>query len=96
MNAATLFGGTFIGSPRKVRLWLNEFPAGADTTVSVMMSFVLAMTLHPEIQRKAQREIDNVIGQGRLPEMADRGDLPYVDCVIKEVLRYRVFIVPQV
>jgi cytochrome P450 len=52
------------------------------------MSFVLAMTLHPEIQRKAQKEIDDVIGGGRLPGIADRQDLPYVDCIVKEVLRY--------
>jgi cytochrome P450 len=77
---------------QKVPLWLTRIAAGADTMVSVFMSFVLAMTLHPEIQRKAQEEIDAVIGRDRLPEMRDRKDLPYVDCIVKEVLRYSIVI----
>lgn len=44
------------------------------------------MTLFPEVQRKAQEEIDQVLG-GRLPAVADRGKLPYVDAIVKEVLR---------
>lgn len=35
------------------------------------------MTLHPEVQRKAQAEIDAVIGNDRLPNFEDREDLPY-------------------
>jgi cytochrome P450 len=45
------------------------------------------MTLFPEVQHKAQEEIDQVLG-GRLPTVADRGKLPYVDAVVKEVLRW--------
>jgi cytochrome P450 len=40
------------------------------------------------MQRKAQEEIDRVLGPGRLPTVADRGNLPYVDAVVKEVLRW--------
>ena len=45
------------------------------------------MTLYPDIQRKAQEEIDKVVGKDRLPTFADRENLPYVDAVINEVLR---------
>lgn len=51
-------------------------------------TFFLAMTLYPEVQRKAQEEIDRVLGPGRLPTMADRPHLPYVDALVKEVLRW--------
>ncbi|KAG8716279.1 hypothetical protein FRC09_015922, partial [Ceratobasidium sp. 395] len=47
-----------------------------------------AMVLHPEVQTRAQAEIDALLGDGRLPEMSDRESLPYVCCIIKEVLRW--------
>ncbi|KAJ5683546.1 O-methylsterigmatocystin oxidoreductase [Penicillium macrosclerotiorum] len=64
------------------------YTGGADTTVSSMECFFLAMALFPDIQRKAQKEIDDVLGPGRLPKMADRAKLPYIDAVVKEVLRW--------
>lgn len=45
------------------------------------------MTLHPEFARRAQREIDSVLGTTRLPTLEDRDDLPYVDCIVQEVFR---------
>ncbi|KAI0748083.1 cytochrome P450 [Daedaleopsis nitida] len=64
------------------------YAAGIDTTVSAIRIFWLMMALHPEIQRKAQDEIDKVVGTSRLPTMEDRENLPYLNCIIKEVLRY--------
>ena len=46
------------------------------------------MARHPEIQRKAQEEIDRVVGTDRLPTIEDRESLPYLNLVIAEVLRY--------
>ena len=46
------------------------------------------MTMHPEFQRKAQAEIDSVIGSDRLPTLADQPDLPYVNALVKEVFRW--------
>ena len=46
------------------------------------------MMMHPDIQRKAQGEIDKVIGDDRLPTLADQANLPYVDAIAKEVLRW--------
>ena len=46
------------------------------------------MTLHPDVQRRAQAEIDNVVGKDRLPNIEDQKALPYTMAVIKEILRY--------
>ncbi|KAI0112261.1 cytochrome P450 [Nemania sp. FL0031] len=62
--------------------------AGADTTVSAIACFFLAMALYPEVQERAQKEIDQVIGTDRLPTMADRDRLPYINAVVKETLRW--------
>ncbi|KAF5541725.1 oxidoreductase [Fusarium mexicanum] len=70
--------------------WLaaSLYAAGADTTVSAITTFFLAMTLFPAAQKKAQDEIDEVIGTARLPTLSDRQNLPYVNALVKEVLRW--------
>ncbi|TFY71482.1 hypothetical protein EVG20_g1513 [Dentipellis fragilis] len=65
-----------------------SYAAGADTTVSAIQSFVLAMMLYPDVQRRAQQEIDAVTGSQRLPRFSDRSSLPFVDCVVWESLRW--------
>ena len=47
------------------------------------------MAMYPEVQRKAQDEIERVLGRGRLPKMVDRAHLPYVNAIVKEVLRWK-------
>ena len=46
------------------------------------------MARHPEVVAKAQEEIDRVVGRDRLPSPEDRNNLPYLECIIKEVYRY--------
>lgn len=46
------------------------------------------MTLYPEVQKTAQAELDAVIGSDRLPSFSDRPQLPYLEAVLKEVLRW--------
>ncbi|KAK7687283.1 hypothetical protein QCA50_009788 [Cerrena zonata] len=67
----------------------SMYAGGADTTVSALGTFVLAMTLHPEVQAKAQKELDDVIGPDRLPEYSDRDSLPYIDAIVNEILRWK-------
>ncbi|KAL1962244.1 hypothetical protein VTN77DRAFT_9900 [Rasamsonia byssochlamydoides] len=67
---------------------MSLYTGGADTTVSSMACFFLAMTLFPEVKRKAQEEIDQVVGTDRLPGFHDRQNLPYIDAIVKEVLRW--------
>ncbi|KAJ3574043.1 hypothetical protein NP233_g2018 [Leucocoprinus birnbaumii] len=62
--------------------------AGADTTWSNLSIFMLAMTLYPEWQLRAQREIDAHLAGARLPEVGDRDALPFVDCILKETHRW--------
>lgn len=45
------------------------------------------MTLNQEVLKRAQDEIDSVVGADRLPTMNDRPNLPYIDCIVKEVFR---------
>jgi cytochrome P450 len=60
----------------------------------VNYTFFLAMTLYPDIQKKAQAKIDRVIGPDRLPRLADRDRLPYTEALAKEVMRWQV-VAPQ-
>jgi len=64
------------------------FSAGSETLVSTTLTFILAMTRYPEIQAKAQAEIDRVVGKDRLPTMSDKNSLPYLSAVLMETLRW--------
>ena len=55
-----------------------------------MQTLFLAMTLYPEIQKKAQAEIDAVVGPNRLPDFQDRPSLPYINAVVKELSRWNL------
>ena len=48
------------------------------------------MVLYPEVQKKAQAEIDIVIGPSRLPDFGDRPSLPYINAVVKEARRWHL------
>jgi cytochrome P450 len=47
------------------------------------------MALYPDVQRRGQEEVDRVIGSKRLPKVSDRTSLPYVEHIMREVLRWR-------
>ena len=53
-----------------------------------MIALFLAMALNPEVQEKAHAEIDAVIGPDRLPDFEDRPSLPYINAIVKEVMRW--------
>ncbi|KAK5657891.1 hypothetical protein OQA88_2440 [Cercophora sp. LCS_1] len=67
----------------------NLFGAGADTSSSTLVTFVLACCAFPEAMRKAQAEIDRVVGPTRSPHWDDSPNLPYVNALVKEVFRWR-------
>ena len=48
----------------------------------------LAMSLYPEVQKKAQAELDAIVGPNRLPNFDDRNSLVYVNAIVKESLRW--------
>lgn len=48
----------------------------------------MAIARHPEVQRKAQEEIDRVMDTDQLPTLEDRTRLPYINAVVLESLRW--------
>ena len=48
----------------------------------------MVMIRYPEVQKRLQNEIDTVVGPHRLSRFEDRDSLPYVGCLIKELLRF--------
>lgn len=66
-------------------------PASSESTeqtASTLVIFILAMMLYPEVQERAWKEIDAVVGTERLPNFEDRLSLPYVEAVLRETLRW--------
>ncbi|KAG2152857.1 cytochrome P450 [Suillus clintonianus] len=87
-----LEGHTLTAEENDIARWsaVSIYGGGSDTTVSAIYALFLAMTLFPDVQKKAQAEIDAVVGPDRLPSLADRGSLPYIEALVKEVLRWNV------
>ncbi|KAJ7163973.1 cytochrome P450 [Mycena crocata] len=79
-------------SPQKEMIYrwssTSMWTASVETTLSAIESFFLAMSLYPDIQRKAQVELDGVIGIGSIPTFEDRSNLPYLNAVVTEVYRW--------
>ncbi|KAF7348556.1 Cytochrome P450 [Mycena venus] len=74
------------------------YSGGAETTPSALTSFILAMALNPEVQDRAQMEIDALLTRPnsphgsiptRLPTFEDRAQLPYISAVVKEIWRWQ-------
>lgn len=56
--------------------------------MAILLEWILArMVLHPEIQLKAQAEIDNIVGSSRVVSISDIPNLPYLQAIVKECLR---------
>ncbi|KAH9975377.1 cytochrome P450 [Lactifluus volemus] len=64
-------------------------PCRAETTSGVMAWWMLAMVTYPETQKRAQEELDSVVGRKRIPTFLDSQDLPYIRAMVKEALRWR-------
>ncbi|KAJ7199555.1 cytochrome P450 [Mycena haematopus] len=67
----------------------TTYAAGSDTTLSALLTFVLAMVLNPDVQEKAWKELDRVVPKDRLPSFTDRDQLPYITCIAWESLRWQ-------
>ncbi|KAF8878000.1 cytochrome P450 [Infundibulicybe gibba] len=75
--SGTMYAGSFFTQPYLLY------------TIATIHAFLMAMVLNQDIQKRAQAEIDAHIGTGRLPTIADRNDLPYVNAIVKEVMRWQ-------
>ncbi|PGH27644.1 hypothetical protein AJ80_00657 [Polytolypa hystricis UAMH7299] len=63
--------------------------AGLDTTAVQMRIFILAALSYPGFLERAQKELDEVVGPDRLPCLDDKPNLPYIDAVLEETIRWR-------
>ncbi|TFY63777.1 hypothetical protein EVG20_g6179 [Dentipellis fragilis] len=58
--------------------------SGTGTTFGTIMTFIMVMERHPDIQQRALEEIRSVVGSERLPSLEDWASLPYVNALIKD------------
>ncbi len=66
----------------------NMIEAGSSTTSDQLFGFLAAMVTHTDVQRRAQNELDSVVGSSRLPTLEDMVSLPYIRGCVKESLRW--------
>ncbi|KAG9027416.1 hypothetical protein FRB95_007784 [Tulasnella sp. JGI-2019a] len=60
---------------------------GSETSAATLSTFVLAMLLYPDVQARAQAELDRVVGD-HLPTIASKDSTPYLNAIINETLRW--------
>ena len=65
-----------------------DLPTNPFQSLTTVRIFLLAMALSPEVQKRAQAELDTVIGANRLPLLSDRNSLPYVEALVMEIHRW--------
>ncbi|KAJ3555937.1 hypothetical protein NM688_g2303 [Phlebia brevispora] len=64
------------------------YAAAVDTQYGVMLHFFLAMVAYPDVQKRAQEDLDFFVGPGRLPTFEDSASLPFIQAILLEVLRW--------
>ncbi|CAN4090773.1 unnamed protein product [Withania somnifera] len=77
---------------------LDLFAAGTDTTTSTLEWAMTELLKQPEITKKAQAELEHIIGKGKQIKEVDVSRLPYLQCIIKETLRMHPpapFLIPR-
>ncbi|KAJ7661015.1 cytochrome P450 [Mycena rosella] len=62
--------------------------AGPDTTAWTVFAFFKAMAMYPDVMKRAQAEIESVVGSDRLPQLSDRAQMPFIDAMVLESLRW--------
>ena len=83
LATAFMVGG--VETVRRVVALQIRFTHSSHKTAAIMQWFSALIPAYPDIQRKAQEELDRVVGRSRLPGIQDEKDLPYCHAIIKEV-----------
>ncbi|KAI0640976.1 cytochrome P450 [Trametes meyenii] len=70
-------------------LAINLYGAGVETSRGTLVMFVLHMARNPRVLRKAQDEMEKIVGSSsKLPDFGDRERLPYLNAILEEVYRW--------
>jgi len=62
--------------------------AGSDTTLASLKTFFLAMAMYPDVQKRAQAEVDKATRANTLPTFEGRNSMLYISCLLKESQRW--------
>nr|ARE68678.1 methyl farnesoate epoxidase [Epicauta chinensis] len=68
-------------------LCLDLFMAGSETTSNTLGYSVIYMLQYPEVQKRVQLEMDEIVGRNRWPTLQDRLNLKYTEAVLMEIQR---------
>nr|XP_039264906.1 cytochrome P450 1B1-like [Styela clava] len=68
------------------------FGAGQDTLSSAFLFVLHYMVRFPDIQKRIRDEILKITGTDRLPTLADRPELPYMEAAFHEIMRHSSFV----
>ncbi|KAI0256926.1 cytochrome P450 [Lactifluus subvellereus] len=91
MSATLIKNPSRSGLSNQEMSWLlgTLYSAGAETIATTLSWWGLAMIAHPEFQKHAQAELDEVVGRSRAPTFSDASNLPYIQAIVRETLRWR-------
>lgn len=88
-EARTQRGEARILSDRQIQGVIGAaYGAAQETTTDTLIAFVFGITTAPEVQKKAKVELDAVVDPDRLPKVADRESLPYIERIVQETFRF--------
>jgi len=62
---------------------IAQLSTGAQTVPGVISWWLLAMILYPDVQKRAQDELDRVVGRSRLPTFEDFDSMPYMHAIVR-------------
>ncbi|CAL1272920.1 unnamed protein product [Larinioides sclopetarius] len=68
---------------------LDLFVGGSETLNSSILWFVYGMGVYPDVQKKIQLEVLEVIGPGDIPEFLHMKCMPYTTATIMELMRWK-------
>ncbi|TQD84100.1 hypothetical protein C1H46_030340 [Malus baccata] len=68
-------------------IMLDMFAGSMDTTSTTVEWALSELMRHPQVMKKVQKELENVVGLNRMVEESDLEKLEYLDMVVKETLR---------
>ncbi|KAI9446203.1 cytochrome P450 [Lactarius indigo] len=91
MSATLIKNSNRNGLSNQEMAWLigTLYTAGAETTSTALTWWALAMVTRPETQKRAQAELDAIVGRARPPTFSDIPELHYIQAIVKETLRWR-------